>query len=48
MADKRFVFTVELGGFGPTEQDAWIDAVEQFCQDPGEPLTSIEEWEEDQ
>lgn len=38
----RYLFTVELSGLGDTPEDAWFDAVEQFCADPGEPHETTE------
>ena len=32
---KKYFFTVELTGIGPTEESAWLDATEAFNQDPG-------------
>jgi hypothetical protein len=32
---SRYVFKVEIAGIGETPYDAWIDAVEQFVEDPG-------------
>lgn len=31
----KFRFTVEIVGFGNTEKEAWLDAVEQFFLEPG-------------
>ena len=31
----KFIFTVELPGVGENEQEAWLDAIESFNQDPG-------------
>jgi hypothetical protein len=33
----RYEFTVTLSGEGDTEEEAWLDAVNAFCDDPGEP-----------
>jgi len=32
-----YEFTVLLQGTGDTEEEAWLDAVEAFSSDPGEP-----------
>jgi len=34
---KHFVFTVHLSGYGKDIDEAWLDAVDGFCQDPGAP-----------
>lgn len=39
MAD--YEFTVILGGSGGTEGEAWTDAVDAFCADPGEPHSVV-------
>jgi len=31
----RFFFPIELNGLGETPEQAWMDAVEGFCQDDG-------------
>jgi len=36
-AEKRVEFKVTLVGYGRNVQEAWEDAVEGFCQDPGSP-----------
>lgn len=35
MSLKRFLFTVELQGYGETADVAWTDAIEQFSLDSG-------------
>ena len=40
---KTFTFTVELQGTGQTQEEAWIDAVDSFACDPGEPQEVCEE-----
>ena len=35
MADKTYTFTITLQGTGPTIEDAWIDALVEFHNDPG-------------
>ena len=32
---KRYEFTITLGGYGATPDEAWEDATEGFSQDPG-------------
>lgn len=32
---KRFYFPVTISGMGYSLEEAWEDAVEQFCSDPG-------------
>ena len=48
MEDKVFVFTVHLTGTGETEEEAWDNAVEQFCIDPGIADSSKEMEEENE
>ena len=46
---NKYEFTVTLAGYGNSPEDAWNDAVESFCGDPGEPLSEsliIEDGEE--
>jgi hypothetical protein len=43
---STFEFTVILQGSGDTKEEAWADAVDAFCADPGEP-SSTTELEED-
>ena len=33
---KTYEFTVTLRGKGKDESEAWIDAIDNFCIDPGE------------
>lgn len=40
--ERTFEFKVTLVGRGETEADAWRDAVDAFCQDPGEPQSTVE------
>lgn len=40
---KRFIFRIELQGFGRDVQEAWNDAVEHFELDPGPPPEEYEE-----
>ena len=35
--EQVFEFTLKLIGRGGSEGEAWTDAVDSFCQDPGEP-----------
>ena len=35
MADKTYTFTITLQGTGPTIEDAWLDALVEFHNDPG-------------
>jgi hypothetical protein len=37
MVMKRYTFTVGLSGIGNSPEEAWIDAINQFSNDPGEP-----------
>ncbi len=37
----RYEFTVILSGEGDSEEQAWTDAVDQFCIDPGIPLDDV-------
>jgi hypothetical protein len=32
---NRYEFKVTLAGYGENPDEAWEDAVEGFCQDPG-------------
>lgn len=32
---KRFIFPLELQGFGKNPEEAWADAIEGFTLDPG-------------
>jgi len=32
---EKYTFTVELTGIGKNQEEAWLDAVEAFNQDPG-------------
>jgi len=34
---KHYTFPVTLSGYGDNPQEAWEDAVEGFCHDPGSP-----------
>lgn len=42
---KYFEFTVTLCGQGETQEEAWLDAVENFAADPGEPHDDVYEEE---
>ena len=42
-----FTFTVEIQGTGYTQEEAWIDAVDSFAGDPGDPLEVEEAYEDD-
>jgi hypothetical protein len=42
---KRFEFTVILSGEGETQEEAWNDAITQFCLLPETPLDDVEEVE---
>jgi len=33
---KYYIFTVTLGDYGETPEEAWNSAVASFCDDPGE------------
>ena len=46
--DMRCIFKVELAGEGETEAEAWQDAVEHFCLDPGMPCETEREREEEE
>jgi hypothetical protein len=35
MTEKTYTFTITLQGTGPTIDDAWIDALVEFHNDPG-------------
>jgi hypothetical protein len=35
MTEKTYTFTITLQGTGPTIDDAWIDALVAFHDDPG-------------
>ena len=35
MTDKTYTFTITLLGTGPTIEDAWLDALVEFHNDPG-------------
>ena len=35
MTQKTFTFTITLQGTGPTVEDAWVDALVEFHNDPG-------------
>lgn len=37
----KFEFTVTLEGGGNTQEEAWQDAVDSFCADPGEPHDEV-------
>ena len=43
---KTFFFDLTLMGRGTTEEAAWIDAVEAFFMDPGEPNETREATED--
>ncbi len=36
-----YEFTLVLIGIGTDEDEAWIDAIDSFGQDPGEPFNSM-------
>ncbi len=35
MTEKTYTFTITLQGTGPTIEDAWLDALIEFHNDPG-------------
>jgi hypothetical protein len=50
MANNYYEFEVVLAGFGETPEKAWVNAVNSFCDDPGdwpEPshVEATREWE---
>lgn len=42
---KTFEFTVTLQGTGENQEEAWQDAVDAFCADPGVPHDEVTELE---
>ena len=43
-----YTFTVELQGTGDTQEEAWLDAVDSFAMDPGDPgeVTELDDDDE--
>jgi hypothetical protein len=39
--EQTYEFGLKLVGRGESEGEAWTDAVDSFCADPGEPHTSL-------
>jgi len=44
---KRYEFTITLGGYGETPDQAWEDATEGFSLEPGETPSEYQVEEED-
>jgi len=46
--ELRYYFDVQVSGVGTTMEEAWLDAIEHFCNDPGDPQGAlrVEEVEE--
>ena len=42
----KFIFTVELIGEGPTQRDAWLNAVDAFTKDCGQPASVMDSVED--
>jgi len=42
-----YTFTVELQGTGHSQEEAWIDAVDSFASEPGEPIDIYQEEEDE-
>jgi len=45
---KRFLFKIEIQGYGSTVEQAWNDAVTEFSLEPGPPSLEYEEKGEDE
>ncbi len=45
---KRFLFKIEIQGYGATKEQAWNDAVTEFGLEPGPPPEECDEFDEDE
>ena len=44
---KTYEFTVTLCGTGETQEEAWDNAIEAFCEDPGIPHDDVIIYDEE-